>query len=182
MRFTGEHAVESTCIVCSRNVELQGPLSIYAPDEGYVCDSCAEQFCPELIKARQTCLPGQTPRSAKILPEAETLTSGEIQELKALFEALLPLTSNLVKGISRGIIEAPTSHIGLLYLIKDIPKPSRREGESEKDYELRVKTVRINRLREKLNMDVCGRIERIRALLSKVCSECSSADSARSET
>ncbi|MFP4162498.1 MAG: hypothetical protein ACLFQB_01335 [Chitinispirillaceae bacterium] len=177
LRFTGDQVVTSSCIVCSREVELAGPLSIYAPDEGYVCDSCAKQFCPELIEARKTCLPHEAAQKKEEVPfKQQVLSSEDIQELDAHFEVLLSQTPTLVKGISRGIIEAPTSHIGLLHLLKNIPKPPRREGEDEKDYELRVKTVRTNRLREKLNEDVCGRIERIRKICFKVCSECNATE------
>ncbi len=171
LRFTGDQILKENCMVCSRKLEISGPLAIYAPDEGYICDKCGNQFCPELIKARQTCVPDCPAPSSKSSDGSQNLDQQDRLELQKHLESLLSLTPKLVKGISRGIVEAPTSHIGLLYLLKDIPKPQRKDNESDKDYELRIKTCRINGVREKLEFEVCGRIERIRSLLNKVSPE-----------
>jgi hypothetical protein len=65
----------------------------------------------------------------------------------------------LIKGISRGIVEAPAGHIGLLHFAKDLVRPVRKEGEPEKEYQLRVKTYRMKKIFEKLKIETIDRID-----------------------
>ena len=77
------------------------------------------------------------------------LTKDEWCEIHKNLQILFSTTSDLAKGISRGIVEAPSGHIGLLHFAKDIVKPPRKEGETDSDYELRVKGHRMTRICEK---------------------------------
>lgn len=56
-------------------------------------------------------------------------------------------------------MEAPAGHIGLLHFAKDLVRPIRKEGEPEKEYQLRVKTYRIRKIFEKLKIETVDRIE-----------------------
>ncbi|MBN1758339.1 MAG: hypothetical protein JW863_08480 [Chitinispirillaceae bacterium] len=86
-------------------------------------------------------------------------------DLSAELNSLQKISTELAKGIARGIVEAPAGHIGLLHYAKDIQKPQRKEGESEKEYLLRVRTHRMTKLYEIISSETVERIKKIKQYL-----------------
>jgi hypothetical protein len=89
-------------------------------------------------------------------------------EIAQDIEVLAEKTNDLARGISRGIVEAPAGHIGLMHYAKDFEKAPRKAAESEKDYEMRIRTQRMTHLLHKIQADTIGRIDRIASFLRKL--------------
>lgn len=149
-----------TCVVCGNEDQLDRPLCLHVRGDGYLCKGCARRYTPEILGAlEKTNVFEKGSKDALIIEEvAKKLTNQEWTNIRRSLENLEDLFTDIISGISRGIIEAPTAHIGLLFLAKDIKKPDRKEGENEKDYELRVKSYRISRLQEKLKKEIFDRL------------------------
>jgi len=149
-----------SCVICGKSFSVSGPLCLYVRGDGHMCHVCAERFAPEMLQAMKEY---RNKDVRKLLGRRETinpqlLTRQEWKEIRDHLKVLIKVTVDLARGISRGIIEAPSGHIGLLYLAKDISKPQKKEDESDKDYELRVKTYRTSRLFEKIKKETYDRI------------------------
>jgi hypothetical protein len=144
------------CIVCDRNFKLSSTICVYIRGEGHICDTCAERYAPEMRKM----VHGFLEDTQKIkTPDGHVhLTNQEWNEIRSHLQVLLKLTVELSRGISRGIVEAPSGHIGLMHLAKDIGKPVRKEGETDKDYELRIKSHRMVHLFDKIKSETWGRV------------------------
>lgn len=148
------------CVICSRNFIPSGKFCFFIPDDGFVCYSCGQNFAPEMASALNS--------FDDILPEKldptqisvrNALSSKEWQDIYNNLQILHNVSLELSKGISRGIIEAPAGHIGLLHYAKDIIRPVKKDNESDKDYDLRVRTYRIRKIYEKLRSETVERIE-----------------------
>lgn len=157
------------CIICKNDCPAEGKLYLYVKGEGRLCPSCAERFVPEKYNSLQDY---KNRDLEELISNAEalspSLTPAEWKDVKNNIDALLEISEDLSKGIARGIIEAPSGHIGLIYLAKDIVKPEKRDNESEKDYELRVKTFRIQKLHEKIRAQTVERISLLRRYFDKL--------------
>ncbi|MBN1576973.1 MAG: hypothetical protein JW913_10500 [Chitinispirillaceae bacterium] len=159
------------CLICRREINLPaGTLCLGVGNEGLVCSTCGKRYATEMVIAlgEQQPMSGGIDSSGMIQEQADTLEPTEWLEIAHDIENLTAVCAELAKGIARGIIEAPAGHIGLMHYAKDIKKPLRKETESEKDYELRVRTHRMARLYEKISVDTVGRIERIKKFLQKL--------------
>ena len=163
----------SGCIICSRRLILPpGALCLAVNSEGLVCSICGEKYAPEMmtaLRAQQPETVDDNNRFSKRVPQINPILSPtEWITIARDIEALAETSTELAKGIARGIVEAPAGHIGLMHYAKDIQKPPRREFESEKDYELRVRTYRMTRLYEKIFADTTGRVEKLKEYLQKI--------------
>jgi hypothetical protein len=157
------------CVICKNEITTGSKLQLYIKGEGIVCEICGERFAPEALK---TMLEYRDKDIRELVVSTSgrvpTLSSIEWNDIEKNIDALLSLSEDLAKGVSRGIVEAPAGHIGLLYLAKDIVKPERKEDESEKDYELRVKSYRIQKLHEKIKAETSGRVAILRGYFEKM--------------
>jgi hypothetical protein len=97
-----------------------------------------------------------------------SLTTKEWEDIRENLYILQKVTVELARGISRGIVEAPTGHIGLLHYAKDIEKPQRKDGESDKDYDLRVKSHRMIKLFDKIKKETYERINLLQSYFAKL--------------
>jgi hypothetical protein len=167
---TGEFSNDFvTCIVCRSQFTLSGQLCLYIKGDGHVCDSCGVRFAPELTTALDRSISNSPQVSQpQQAPVSSTLTDLEWNDLFNTLESLQKISTDLARGISRGIIEAPAGHIGLLRYAKDILKPSRKIDESDKNYDLRVKGYRISKIFEKIKEETVGRIDLIGHYLKKL--------------
>lgn len=152
-----------TCAICNNKSMIDRSLCLYAKDEGPVCFLCGERFAPD-VQRKVNDIREKRNLSGVANPNVpvSVLSPLEWETVGKNLEALSAISEDLVRGIARGIVEAPSGHIGLLYLAKDIYKPERKVDESEKDYELRVKSFRIQKLQEKLRAETCDRITLLR--------------------
>ena len=158
-----------TCVICSRKFTLSGPLCLYIKAEGHVCELCGERFAPEMARVITEYKEKEALQSDHIrAAEGDLLSSDDWQVIRENLDALLKITVDLARGISRGIIEAPAGHIGLLYLAKDITRPARKPDESEDDYQLRIKSYRIAKLFEKVKKETSGRIQLLQDYLIRL--------------
>ena len=160
--------IEASCMICLRSITLPpGSVCLFINDEGLLCPVCADHYAPEMTRMLNQDV---------VVKENKSVTYSEInygaahstveeEQLRDDIQKLIEVTDSLSRGIARGIIEAPAGHIGLMHYAKDIRKPPLREGESEKDYELRVRSFRISRLYEKIHADTTERVERIEKFL-----------------
>lgn len=162
-------SVNLPCVICKNECTADSKLYLYIKGEGNVCQTCGERFAPETLKTmleyREKDIRELVVSNGGRVP---VLTAIEWKDIEKNIDALLSLSEDLAKGVSRGIVEAPAGHIGLLYLAKDIVKPERKEGESEKDYELRVKSFRIQKLHEKIKAETSGRVAILRRYFEKM--------------
>lgn len=165
-RTDEEHSgSESECILCRRKWFVPaGALCIVLGNEGHICPICATIYAPDMARTLQMQAGGGA--SVQDVSDVNSAAPGGLNAdlLKQYAEELTAIsvkTDTLARGIARGIIEAPAGHIGLLHYAKDIQKPERRDGESEKDYELRVRSFRISHLYEKIHADTTGRILKV---------------------
>lgn len=157
----------SKCLICRREMVLpEGALCLAVNGEGLVCSVCGSLYAPELVNVL-----GE--EQAAVTDDEKQSVSGSTKkpgktgwiDCAREVELLTEITDELAKGIARGIVEAPAGHIGLMHYAKDIKKPPRRENESEKDYELRVRTHRMTQLYENIYADTTGRILKIKTFL-----------------
>lgn len=170
-RIKGEQTGEAaSCCICSRHLTLPpGSLCLALNNEGLVCSVCGNKYAPEMIRALRAQQPETFNGNAEdTVSRPLQLSSAELFEIAYDIEALTETSTELARGIARGIVEAPAGHIGLMHYAKDIQKPPRRENESEKDYELRVRTYRMTRLFEKIMADTTGRVEKLKRYLQKI--------------
>jgi hypothetical protein len=161
------------CIICGRELVFQaGALCMVIDNEGLLCPVCGELYAPEMtaiIQGQVAVLNNMSkPRLVANQESTPAVSQKEFVYIQEEIKKLLEATDSLAKGVARGIIEAPAGHIGLMHYAKDIFRPERRDDESEKDYELRVRTFRISRLYEKIYTDTTGRIKRIIDSLKKI--------------
>ncbi len=162
------------CIICHRSIVLpSGSLCLAVDHEGAVCGICGKIYAPEMTAALEEQWPspedsGVTVSEAGPMTGRSGLSLTEWQDLARQIGTLSEVTSELAKGIARGIVEAPAGHIGLMHYAKEIRKPQRKEGESDKNYELRVRTHRMTYLFRKIEEDTTGRVEIIRNYLKKL--------------
>ncbi|HEX2956650.1 MAG TPA: hypothetical protein VHO70_07455 [Chitinispirillaceae bacterium] len=145
---------EVFCIVCERRFKLTSKLCMYIRSEGHICSSCSDRYAPELKALLDT----TNDNGNGSVAACRELTMQEWKDVWSHLRILLKLTVELSRGISRGIVEAPSGHIGLLHLAKDIGKPARKDNESDKDYELRVKSHRMVQLFDKIKNETWGRV------------------------
>lgn len=160
----------ANCVICATAFINTTKFSLYLPGEGYLCNSCGQKFAPQmasLLEIKPDSLVKKDDCTMEILPR-DILTTQEWQEIYHNLERLLEATSEIAKGLSRGIIEAPAGHIGLLHFAKDVVRPHRKELESEKDYELRVKTYRIRKIYEKIRQETTCRVELLQRYLYRM--------------
>ena len=161
--------VETTCILCLREMNLPpGSVCMVVGDEGLLCRVCCEKYAPDmaaLLKENSPVAGNNSTSYKNGNGTVPTVSAGAMQELKCDLDHLVEVMDKLSRGIARGIVEAPAGHIGLMHYAKDIRKPPQKENESEKDYDLRVRTFRIARLYEKIREDTTERVERIRSVL-----------------
>ena len=158
--------VNTSCVICNNDFTINNKLCIHAKNEGPVCLSCAERFAPEMLK---TILEFKDKNIHHLtVNHTPVLSKEEWVDVEQNIEALLSLSDDLSKGVARGIVEAPAGHIGLLYLAKDIIKPERKADETDKDYDLRVKSFRIQKLQERIKAETSGRINVLRYYFNKM--------------
>jgi hypothetical protein len=156
---------EVFCIVCERRFKLESVLCMYIRGEGHICSSCSDKYAPELKTLLD--VSGQVVKNSDSSP-SQPLSVQEWKEVWGHLRVLLKLTVELSRGISRGIVEAPSGHIGLLHLAKDIGKPVRKDNESDKDYELRVKSHRMVHLFDKIKNETWGRVSALHDYLRRL--------------
>jgi hypothetical protein len=173
IRYKDVHPDESdgttteSCVLCSSSFESAGPLCLNVPGEGYVCETCGQRFAPEMVAALSKDTGNFNYTRYTECSRAEKISLKDLSVIEEHFNKLLSITSDLARGLARGIVEAPAGHIGLLYLAKDILKPDQKEGESDRDYELRVKSFRMQKLNEKIKAETWERINEIKLYLKK---------------
>jgi DNA-directed RNA polymerase subunit RPC12/RpoP len=157
------------CIICKKEFAADSKLYLYVKGEGNVCQTCGERFAPEthkiMLEFKDKDIRELLVNNSEQIP---TLTAIEWNDIEKNLNSLVSMCEDLAKGVSRGIVEAPAGHIGLLYLAKDIVKPERKSGESEKDYELRVKSFRIQKLHEKIKAETSGKVLILRRYFEKM--------------
>ncbi|MBN1308376.1 MAG: hypothetical protein JXA18_10695 [Chitinispirillaceae bacterium] len=168
---TEQSGAMNRCMICRREINLpSGTLCLAVGSEGLVCTFCGKLYAPEMVSTLEAQRPINSGLNASgMLQEPEErFASAEWLEIAHDIDSLAVACTELAKGIARGIVEAPAGHIGLMHYAKDIKKPPRKETESEKDYELRVRTHRMTRLYDKISADTVNRIERIKQFLQKL--------------
>jgi len=162
---------DALCMICSREMTLPpGSVSLAVGDEGVICSVCGNHYAPHMTSLLQTEIPAiinKSISSADKSQAGQVLDPDDARVLEEDIKALLEVTESLSRGVARGIVEAPAGHIGLMHYAKDIRRPPQRENETDKDYEMRVRTFRITRLYEKIHEDTTERVERIREVLRK---------------
>ena len=159
---------ESRCCFCSRLIKMvPGDLCISVASEGLLCSICATTYAPEMARKMIDQLP-VTEEDPAIAAQDQTDEAKSIVQWEAIakeINSLREISSELAKGIARGIVEAPAGHIGLLHFAKDIQKPQRKENESEKEYALRVRTYRMTKLYDIISSETVARIDTIKNYL-----------------
>lgn len=149
-----------SCVICNVKYVIFRNLSFFLPDEGYVCYGCGQKFAPELASALNQINHFSSERADfTVMEDKDALSTQEWNQIYETLETLWQVSTDLIKGISRGIVEAPAGHIGLLHFAKDLVRPVRKEGEPEKEYQLRVKTYRMKKIFEKLKIETIDRID-----------------------
>lgn len=148
--------VNTICVICKKDITIDCKMYLYAKGEGAVCQVCGGRFAPEMQKE---ILENKDKEIQELVfDKKQVLDADEWKNVKNNIDALLTFSDDLAKGVARGIVEAPAGHIGLLYLAKDIVKPERKIDETEKDYDLRVKSFRIQKLQEKIRAEMSEKI------------------------
>jgi hypothetical protein len=161
----------SSCLICHRDIILPaGALCLAIDNEGLVCPICGKIYAPEMMSALGENRPAISGGKTIDIPEARhhAVSTSEWIDIARDIDALAEISTDLAKGIARGIVEAPAGHIGLMHYAKDIHKPPRKESESDKQYELRVRTNRMTRLYEKIYADTTGRVEKLKNYLVRL--------------
>ncbi|MDG5815951.1 hypothetical protein QA601_12740 [Chitinispirillales bacterium ANBcel5] len=158
LRFSANPERSVQCCICDRSAVPNTPLIIEVLDEGALCDLCARRYAPELFEVK-------TAYHNRGTSSVGRLSNEQLKQIKEHIDSLLCITPDLLKAIARGIVEAPSHHIGMLFLLKDLPAPSPRPGETQKDHDLRVKTYRAKELNRKLNQEITARLKRVLEIL-----------------
>lgn len=160
---------QDTCLICRSELVLPpGALCLAVGSEGLICNICGRLYAPDMISALGKEQPTSGSRTGSSAPSSSLVSPAEWIEIARDIEELAEKTNDLARGISRGIVEAPAGHIGLMHYAKDIQKPPRKTTESDKDYELRLRTHRMTHLLQKIQADTIERIERITLFLRKL--------------
>ena len=171
-RSSGEvDGSEGGCCLCARKIRMTpGDLCIAVDEGGILCRVCAGLYAPEMAGKIDDKIPfsEENGTDASASENDSSLTVEQWIELAAAIDSLKTVSTDLAKGIARGIVEAPAGHIGLLHYAKDIQKPPLRENESEKEYALRVRTHRMTKLYEIISGETVGRIDWIRTYLEQL--------------
>ncbi len=154
----GSSPITLSCIICKKEYCIPDKLYLCVPGEGPVCHSCGERFVPEMLKTMLDYREKDLHDLINKTQKENDLSADEWVDVEKNIDALLLILEDLSKGIARGIVEAPAGHIGLLYLAKDIVKPQRKENETDKDYDLRVKSYRIQMLQQKIKNETIERV------------------------
>lgn len=158
-----------SCVICNGKYVISRNFSLFLPDEGYVCYGCGEKFAPEMTLSfnQMNHFPTQIPDSTAE-KTSDLFSMQEWNQINETLDSLRQVSMDLIKGLSRGIVEAPTGHIGLLHFAKDLVRPVRKEGEPEKEYQLRVKTYRIRKIFEKLKKETLDRIDTLHDFFTRL--------------
>lgn len=160
------------CLICRHEVVLPpGALCLAVDKEGLICNSCGQHFAPGMMVAlgkEQPLAVSRAGVASSNMPKSVLPSPSEWIEIAQDIEELTEKTNDLARGISRGIVEAPAGHIGLMHYAKDFQKPSQKATESDKEYELRIRTLRMTYLLNKIQADTIGRINRIASFLRKL--------------
>lgn len=157
-----EAGADGKCCICTRDISmLPGNLCVGIGDEGVLCSVCAMEYAPEMADKIYDQLPETDNEKSSTTVHGTPKSSSIANEIATLRD----ISNDLAKGIARGIVEAPAGHIGLLHFAKDIQKPARKVSESDKEYDLRVRTYRMTKLYEILSAETVGRIDTIKAFL-----------------
>ena len=168
-RGSGEQdGTEGECSLCSRKIKmLPGDLCLSVGSEGLLCQVCASVYAPEMADKLLEQLPvsEEDGTVGAGSDSSDGVSAERWNDLAAELNSLQEISTELAKGIARGIVEAPAGHIGLLHYAKDIQKPQRKEGESEKEYLLRVRTHRMTKLYEVISSETVERIRKIKQYL-----------------
>lgn len=152
----------ASCVICNCKYVISKNLSFFIPDDGNVCYECGEKFAPEMAQALNQINQYSTKGSGSTEEKSrDLLSTQEWNQIYETLDSLRQVSMDLIKGLSRGIIEAPAGHIGLLHFAKDLVRPVKKEGESEKEYQLRVKTYRMKKIFEKLKIETVDRIDKL---------------------
>lgn len=171
IRYVSENAAsdsKTACIICHGDFNINNQYCLYSKEEGFVCRSCGERFVPEMIKTIGEYMMRDLDNSRSINHSQQIFSAAEWVDIQHQIEKLLKISLDLSKSTARGIVEAPAGHIGLLYLAKDIVRPEQKENESEKDYTLRVKSYRIQKLQEKIKAETWERIQILKGYFEKL--------------
>jgi len=151
-----------SCVICNDKYVITRSVNFFIPDEGYVCFECGEKFAPEMAYTLNQINDFSTKNIDSTLEKnRDLLSTQEWNQIYETLDSLRQVSMDLIKGLSRGIVEAPAGHIGLLHFAKDLVRPVRKEGEPEKEYQLRVKTYRISKIFEKLKIETVDRIDKL---------------------
>ncbi len=159
---------KASCIICLRNIILNNEnLSLALGEEGLVCPICCKRYAPEMYDAFIRLRPegNETESDGR---QVTSLSEEELFDIAKEINTLTDRCNDLSRTLARGIIEAPAGHIGVMHYAKDLIRPSRKDQESDKDYEMRVKTYRMTRICEKIKEDTSGRIKKIKQYLRKI--------------
>lgn len=157
------------CVICHNPFRCENILCLYIKDEGHICEACGERFAPEMMNAVEECNRDKLNNLFDNKMKYQlSLTTKEWEDIRENLYILQKVTVELARGISRGIVEAPTGHIGLLHYAKDIEKPQRKDGESDKDYDLRVKSHRMIKLFDKIKKETYERINLLQSYFTKL--------------
>jgi len=149
-----------SCVICNDKYVITRHVNFFLPDEGYVCFECGEKFAPEMAHTLNQINNSSTKNVDSTLEKnRDFFSTQEWNQIYETLDSLRHVSMDLIKGLSRGIVEAPAGHIGLLHFAKDLVRPVRKEGEPEKEYLLRVKTYRIRKIFEKLKIETVDRID-----------------------
>jgi hypothetical protein len=106
------------CCLCSRKINiLPGNLCVAVGEEGLLCSICTKVYVPEMAAAIADQLPEANEDDN---PASSGLSTTEWIDIANEISLLQSVSADLAKGISRGIVEAPAGHIGLLHYAKDI--------------------------------------------------------------
>jgi len=159
------------CILCGRDFFLHGrAFCLAVGEEGDISMECGSIFAPAMVESvakEQSATSGEPFPHLSDRGANRPLPYEEAEAVAREIEALSAVLDELSRAVARGIVEAPGGHIGLIHYAKGILRPPRKPDESDKDYELRVKTYRITRLYEAIHKDTVGRLTSLIARLEK---------------
>lgn len=162
---------QQKCILCGRNFFLHGrQLCLSVGEEGAICLGCGSIYASAMVERVSQEQSANSGESFSNFVHRDSKNSFPDEEAAAIaldIEALSTILDELSRAVARGIVEAPSGHIGLIHYAKGIIRPPKKPNESDKDYELRVKTYRINHLYDTIHKDTVGRLKALIARLEK---------------
>ncbi len=157
-----------SCVICGRDFTLNETLCLYIKEEGYICRPCSERFAPEMVKTMDEYQGRDIRKIIRKGSSCSTLSSAEWKDVSENLAALSENLTEIAKGVSRGIVEAPAGCIGLLHYAKDIPVPPRYQDESDLDFQIRSKSYREKKIFEKITNETSGRLQTLAQYLIKL--------------